>query len=469
MMDADLGTHLQTSRYNFCLPLTTGFLLYNARTGASLRYPLDAPREFLDALCQYPARVAVEDVGERTRERLQRGGFLVEAGFDELVEIRCQYLHAKIEAPVIVTITTTNDCNLGCFYCFQKRDVSHLQNGRIEQIVDHIAAIFAQSHKRTLHVDWYGGEPMLNRAFLEKASLAIQDACRDMGVAYSASILTNGTLWPDDALAFVTAHHIERLQVTFDGMSRSHNKTRRHRTASEENVDQFDAACTLVDQLAPHISVDIRFNLSRQNADEATEFAEMGRSRGWFAPQNKALLQLAKLTPYSSEVDFLRKVEFTFAEFEEVRNRVRAQVPDGKLDKSASLDSYPSPRESVCAAIAEDSIVIGADGNLYSCGLQVTEPHRNVGHLGQAHAERALKEIELWDGFDPTRAPSCSRCSFLPLCWGSCPKLHMEGDTAQLDQQSEFWRVMLPRRLAASLDLSVAPGFVLTAEDQFRG
>ncbi|TPN82560.1 radical SAM protein [Mesorhizobium sp. CU2] len=469
MTGAGDGTYLQTSRYNFCLPLASGFLLYNARTGASLRYASDAPREFLDALCRYPARVAAEDIAERTRDRLQRGGFLVETGFDELLEIRGQYLHAKIEAPVIVTITTTNDCNLGCFYCFQKRDASQLQNGRIDQIVDHIRAIFAQSHKRTLHVDWYGGEPMLNRDFLEKASVAIQDACHELDVSYSASILTNGTLWPEDALSFVKTHHIERLQITFDGMSRSHNKTRRHRTVSRENVNQFDAACALVDQLAPHISVDIRFNLSRQNAEEATEFAELGLARGWFAPENKAQLQLAKLTPYSTEVDFLRKVEFTFAEFEEVRNRVRPHVPDGKLDKSASLDSYPSPRESVCAAIAEDSIVIGADGNLYSCGLQVTEPHRNVGQLGRAHTESALHELQFWDGFDPTRAPSCSRCSFLPLCWGSCPKLHMECDTAQLEQQSEFWRVMLPRRLAASLDLSLVPGFALTAVDQFRG
>lgn len=154
MTRAGVGTHLQTSRYNFCLPLDTGFLLYNARTGASLRYSLDAPSEFLDAICQYPAKVAVEDIEERTRQRLLGAGFLVESGFDELEAIRGQYFNAKREAPVIVTITTTNDCNLGCFYCFQKRDASQLHNGRIDQIVDRITAIFAQSHKRTLHVDW---------------------------------------------------------------------------------------------------------------------------------------------------------------------------------------------------------------------------------------------------------------------------------------------------------------------------
>lgn len=462
-MGTPADKRFSTSRYNFCLPIEGGYLLYNARTGAAIRYGI-AAGDVLQTLCAYPSLLQADDFGDSTRGHLLRGGFLVPEGFDELAAIRAAYCHAREEAPVIVTLTTTNDCNLGCYYCFQKRDTLQLQEERVDQIVGHIRQIFAGSKKRTLHVDWYGGEPMLNRPFIERASMAIQALCSELGVSYDASMLTNGTLWPDDSRTFVERHRITRLQVTFDGMAKSHNKTRFHRTSS--NVDQFEAACRLVDQLAPLITVDIRFNLSPQNRPELIEFTRFGLTRGWFEPHHYAQLQIAKLTPYSTEVDFLRKIELTFADFEAARDEVRKVVPQGKLDRTANLDNYPAPRESVCAAIAQDSIVIGADGNIYNCGLQVTEPFRAVRSLSAPGAETG--QADFWDTFDPTLAPSCSRCSFLPLCWGSCPKLHLEEDRASLEQQSEYWRAMLPRRLSASMGVKLRAGFALGESDQFR-
>lgn len=459
---------LHTSRYNLSVPTDyQGTLLYNSRTGASRRFAGKDAGDFVSALCTHPASVDENDLEPSIRSSLLEGGFLHASGFDELAAIRDVYVRAKGDAPIIVTITLTNNCNLGCFYCFQKRDDASLSYGDKSEICRHVEELLQSSKKRSLHIDWYGGEPMLNQAFLRELSADLQALCARLEVRYSASMLSNGTLWPRDAVSFVTENCIDRIQLTFDGFGKTHSKVRRPRRGYKSE-DPFDLLADLVSQLKDHVKLDLRYNLGPTNAEDLIELCHYGNRLGWFRAPSKATLQIAKLTPYSNEVEFLRRIEISYAQFEAVRDQVRAVVPEEFLDRTAELDRYPSPRESVCAAIAEDSIVIGADGKLYNCGLQVTEPHRSVGELIIDASEDQLEEGKFWSSFDPTIRKRCGKCTFLPLCWGACPKLHLENDVASLEQQSEFWRAMLPRRLAASLDIQLRTGFAFTESDQFK-
>ncbi|MGO8063910.1 SPASM domain-containing protein [Rhizobium leguminosarum] len=459
---------LRTSRYNLSVPTDNqGTLLYNSRTGASRRFAGDDASDLVAALCIHPASLDENDIEPTILSSLAEGGFVLPEGFDELASIRGIYNRARQDAAIIVTITLTNNCNLGCFYCFQKRDDASLSYGDRSEICRHVEELLRSSGKQSLHIDWYGGEPMLNQTFLRELSSDLQSLCASLGVRYSASMLSNGTLWPSDAVAFVTENRIDRLQLTFDGFEKSHSKVRRPRRGYESK-DSFGLLAALVCQLKDHVKLDLRYNLGPTNADDLISLCHFGNSKGWFSTPSKATLQIAKLTPYSNEVEFLRKIEVSYAEFEAVRDQVRAIVPEEFLDRTAELDRYPSPRESVCAAIAEDSIVIGADGKLYNCGLQVTEPHRSVGELVAGASDTQMQEGMFWSNFDPTQGKRCGKCTFLPLCWGACPKLHLENDMASLEQQSDFWRAMLPRRLAASLDLRLEAGFAFTERDQFK-
>src|SRR5207302_1462590 len=102
------------------------------------------------------------------------------------------------------------------------------------------------SGKKTLHVDWYGGEPLLNPEFIEAASSLLQELCRDLKVSYSASIISNGTSWPEDVGAFIDRHKIRQAQISFDGMRHNHDLRRRFRDKSERG-SSFDLAVALVD------------------------------------------------------------------------------------------------------------------------------------------------------------------------------------------------------------------------------
>lgn len=462
---------LRSSRYNFHVPIGDGGILYNARTGASIRLTGGDVAAVADLLCGAPRPIAVRNLPRPLVVDLRRGGFLVDDALDELAAIREQYWLARGRTPMVLTLTTTQDCNLGCYYCYESRSGAALNACDTPSIVNWTRERLIASGKDSIHVDWYGGEPLLNLEFLEHASAALQGLCVELDISYSASIISNGTCWPDDVPAFIRRHRIRQVQISFDGLKENHDKRRRYRRgrSPEPGISSFGQAVAVVDQLLDVVRVDLRFNTDRGNHSDLEGFIGFSRARGWFERPFPCVFQLARISDYSERSDFLSRTKLSEEEFEGVRERARALVPEATLDETTSRSTYPLPRTSVCAALAEDSIVVGADGHHYRCGLQVGEKNRPVLIRDSDEQMRPGPDAAWWEAFDPTTQPNCSRCSFLPICWGGCPKKHLEDDQKSLQEQSLFWRKALPQKIAWQFGVPLqAETFSFSERDQFR-
>ena len=121
----------------------------------------------------------------------------------------------------------------------------------------------------------------------------------------------------------------------------------------------------------------------------------------------------------------------------------------------------------MCAALAFDSVVIGSNGETYRCGLQAGELERSTGHISKSKTDEQSAQSSWWQNFDPTTNDTCSKCSFLPVCWGGCPKKHLEGDDHSIKEQGKYWRKNLARLVSTRtpvklLDVSISE------EKQFR-
>ena len=464
-----------SSKYNFSIPAQDQALLYNARSGAVIRLAGKDALLLAKWLSSTPVVVTSDQIPTSTFRDLLDGEFIVPQGTDELALVRDAYQRARTETPMVVTITTTMDCNLGCYYCYEERTSDALSVVDIDAIVEDVSQRLKSSKRRSLHVDWYGGEPLLNFDFLVSASTALQRACDNLGVKYSASVVSNGTRWPSNVSQFVKDNRIRQVQISIDGMKSHHDRRRRyledHRTPDE--LSSFDVIVTLIDRLLDHVRVDIRLNIDRGNACDIETFVSFARERGWFKRAQQLVLQPARLASFSAHSSFMREHELSVEEYDSVRQRVRDAVGnETAVEECEAPDGFPYPRSSVCAALAPDSVVIGADRKLYRCGLQVGERHRSVGSIGLSHdllpILQSSDDEQFWREFDPTTQPNCSRCSFLPICWGGCPKKHLERDLVALAEQGEYWRRNLPRLVANRFGLSVDPDFALNEQDQFR-
>jgi uncharacterized protein len=366
------------------------------------------------------------------------------------------------------------DCNLGCYYCYESRSDDALTVEDADVLVAVAVERLGRRGKRSLHVDWYGGEPLMNLDFLEKGSTALQEYCAAAGVKYHASIVSNGTRWPADVASFVSRHRIREVQISFDGMQANHDRRRRFRGSRRgaDDSSSFEQAAALVDELLKHTRVDIRFNADHGNAGDLPEFIGFASHRGWFDAPFRCVLAVAKLSAYSSRSAFLRPHELSHEEFDALQAIARDVLPPGSQDDQDVVAGFPHPRTSVCGALAPDSAVIGADGLEYRCGLQVGERDSAVGPLRRrlpvVGQPDAFSDSTWWDAFDPARLPTCSRCSFLPLCWGGCPERHLDGSKPDVDAEGRFWRHNLPRMIATGAGEEVSADVAFTDAEQFR-
>ena len=469
--------NFSSSRYNFVVPVEEGCLLYNSFSGAVLLLNGPDAVSVGELLASQHRVVDIEGFPDNLLTDLFAGSFLVPASFDELQAVRDRFWEARRETPLALTLTTTLDCNLGCYYCYEDRSEARLDAASAADVVSWARSRLLASQKKTLHVDWYGGEPLLNYEFIETASTLLQQLCRDLEVVYSASIISNGTCWPEDVGAFVQRHKIRQAQISFDGL-RHHHNLRRHFRNKSEQASSFDLAVALVDKLLDFVRVDVRINIDRKNEGDVLPFVEFAQSRGWFQREFPAVIQPARLSAYSETSAFMRKSELSVSEYDELRGAVRSKARGNfRVEESEAPEGFPVPRSSVCAALANDSVVVGADQKLYRCGLQVSEPYRAVGVLnrestgpfriiGQDDGLRAQQTW--WDEFDPTKLTSCSRCSFLPICWGGCPKKHLDEDQHALAEQGAYWRRNLARLVVEGVGLQLEQPIELTQADQFR-
>lgn len=465
-----MGSLLSTSRYTFRVPLTEGYALFNAATGGVLKLDGADAAALSELLSGPPTPIESDLFDEAVRTRLRRSGFLVETDRDEVDAIRERYWLARQKAPVSLVVTTTMDCNLGCFYCYESRSKNALQVSDVPQLVSIARDRLSRHGKRMLHVDWYGGEPLMNLEFLEEASIALQDLCVAEGVMYLASAISNGTHWPDDIGDFVRRHKLRQVQISFDGLQANHDRRRRYRRAyrPSEDASSFDQAVRLVDRLLQHTRVDLRYNADPGNAEDLSGFIEFAAQRGWFSAPCPCVLMVAKLAAYSDRSAFMRSRELSQEQFEELQDLARQMLPSEAQDSQDIVGGFPYPKTSVCGALAPDSAVIGADGLEYRCGLQVGETDRAVGRMGAHQSDEAFPDKEWWKSFDPTLLPTCSRCSFLPVCWGGCPKRHLEASQVDVESEGRYWRRNLPRLIAAGFAEEPPAGFVYTSADQFR-
>ncbi|WP_186775910.1 radical SAM/SPASM domain-containing protein [Rubripirellula tenax] len=375
------------------------------------------------------------------------------------------------------------DCNLGCYYCYESRSKDCLGEGDLTGLLEHVSTLIENGGKprSSLHVDWYGGEPLLNMEFLDSASRAIQAYCLSQDVKYSASIISNGTEWPDDPCHFVRHHKIRQAQISFDGLKRNHDRRRRYRKGYKPHgeASSFELAIALVDQLLDATHVDVRFNIDKNNQDDLLPFFRMAQERGWFNRRFPMTIQPARLSSYSETSAFMRSHELTVDQFDKLRKEVRNEFGElVTVEESEVPDGYPYPRTSVCAALSHSSSVVGAEGKLYRCGLQVGEHGRSVGSLPRT-SEPAGNKLSLpiiedrndeqwWANFDPTTQPKCSVCSFLPICWSGCPKKHLENDDHAIAEQGAYWRSNLPRLVADRVDADLVSLAPLSESLQFR-
>lgn len=357
----------------------------------------------------------LEKTCPKTFSLLYKKGFIVNDDVNEtLVAKSILYETQNDDSYFHIVINPTLNCNFNCWYCYENHiKSSRMSNMTITNILLFIERIIEEkSSLRRIHIDWFGGEPLLQfnkvvQPILSKAN----EYAEQKGIKLSSSFTTNGYLLSDKILDFCSKNNVKVFQITLDGHKERHNQVRYIRTGE----DSYDIIVKHIKSaLQKGINVSVRLNISSEtNADidsilkSFEDLDEAARKRMSFSI-NEVWQDRDKVTDEIYTIlHEIRRLGFKAFIYESFSNGIRR----------------------TCYADKTNEVVINYDGKVYKCTARNFTQENSEGELmndgtvkwNHKHFERMNKSA-----FD---LPQCYKCSILPVCNARCSQQLVENDS----------------------------------------
>lgn len=355
-----------------------------------------------------------KEISENCKKLIEHG-FFVDCSQDEYNFLLEEHQKSIENASTYdLTILPSLDCNLRCWYCFEKHIYgSHMTTAIEENIVSHVKYIFETNENLThLSVELFGGEPLL---YFEKELypllLRLKTYIENIGKHISFFFITNAVCIEEKHIPLF-ANLNASFQISVDGYKNKHDKVK---FIPDSKEGTYDKVINIIYKLTEQIE-NVFINL-RINYDDNTLLHIDGIIRDLLDVNRKKIqIHLERVWQTSGKVDSSNQV---------LKNIINLLIAN---DFNVSYMNF-SRRSFSCKASKKQQAVISYDGKVYKCcGRDFTDTHA-VGELqnnGQIKwdNEKAEKYLNI-KTFDNTM---CENCKFLPQCWGPCNQKQIENE-----------------------------------------
>ncbi len=351
-------------------------------------------------------------------------GYLIPEGTDEyrLFQHAFGHQHYRQDALELILLSS-EDCNFRCQYCYED-----FARGTMKpQVRESIKKLVKQRLPglRYLSVSWFGGEPLYGWAALEELGPFFRDIATENSLPFYSNITTNGYLLTPDIATKLIAWGVLRYQITLDGAPEDHNRNRPGRNG-EPTFDVIFQNLLEMKKLPEAYRVDLRINFDNQNRSGLNDFIDLlGKEFGGDSRFRLRLRAVGRWGGANDEnLDVCGRDEARETTYQLIEHA--AKIGLGNCDDLRSSNEFGSK---VCYAARPYNFIIGADGLVMKCTVDLDKKDRNiVGHLGAdgtLHLDK--QKISLWTEPAYSTDQGCQKCVILPLCQGiSCPQVRMD-------------------------------------------
>ena len=411
---------IKTSKYTFLLPQEDNYvLLYNCRTDAIAVIE----SEVADLLTTYKDNIEkINEIHPSFYEFLIQKKYAVPQEVIEEEEIIKEWKSLDINNKTFsIFINPTLDCNLNCWYCFEK----HVRHSMIsDEIANRISRLIA--HKLTsdkveyLNLSFFGGEPLIAyQAFISPFLEKVDADCRNHNCQLYVGFVTNATLITDDMLTQLKSLQIAQpvnFQVTLDGNELYHNRVKMFANKRGsyrliiENIRKI---------VANDMSLTLRLNMTNENLDSYYDVLDDITSFP-LAKKDLITIDLQRVWQDRQEED---KTKF---------ERRQINIREAFLQKGFNVNELKHIDRSRCYADRDNHVTINYDGLLYKCTAKDFSIKNSEGEL---LPNGTLKWNEKYNTRLNMRYGNdfCRKCCIFPLCHGGCSQYKV--DTSHISNQ----------------------------------
>lgn len=396
-------------------PNPSEYLLYNTRSQAMVKINHEL-KDLIDHF-SHPDYFALRFQYAQELVQLHQQGILTTSDEEDLSRLKSHMDQIKYNVQTdlyFATILTTYACNFKCVYCFEEssRVNEKMTNETADHTMDWLKFKTIQYGYRHIYLNFYGGEPLLNKPILEYIASSMKAWCESRGMKFSFMMQTNGYLMTPELVDRYKELGLKQVRISVDGVGEDHDKHRPLRgggSTFEVIMKNIIASC---DKLPIGISV------SFDKGD---------------------LRHIEKLFEYCKNKGIMRKLgQFIFApihatlgangQTEKIQNShcmcnyeddalVQANRRIRELMISNGLDMKSGMSTSICPVTRHEAgVTIDQQGRIFKCNSMLGHPELSTGHVKDNEYNQQHQAFIHLDVFN-----QCPQdCTYMPMCSGGC-------------------------------------------------
>ena len=361
-----------------------------------------------------------EEVRSPFLKRMAEEGFLAEG--DEYASLY-QSIKSNIakDSVLKITVCTTMRCNFACKYCIETGQME--QADMTEDVMDGVLSFVKQRLDeggiKEFVVMWFGGEPLINTAVIERLSKEFIKLCDEYGIEYSAGIYTNGYLLNEKNIRLLEQYHVREAKISIDGTAEYHDAIR----YMKGGKGSYDVIMRNL-RIPTSIRYTIRCNLTRQNiegykplVDELREITEAAGNQIRCIPERMRVVK-------EVEKDLL-DIEIPLNEYYAMYNEM---VRYAENEAFNPVMQVYEPKMLACAACSKNDFTVDVHGNLYKCNAYVGYDNHVVGDVFSGlynDPQKETAEVAYLKNYVISEDERCKKCTILPICLGRCPYMYL--------------------------------------------
>lgn len=344
--------------------------------------------------------------------------FVVHPAINELEYYKYHYNLSCFDNTMLsLSILTTLACNMACPYCYETKTNSFMTEQVADQIIKWVDSCLLG--KKTLSINWFGGEPLMSLNIIEYLSQEFMRLCDKYNVEYKASITTNGYLLNTKTIQILEKYNIFDVQVTLDGNKYFHDAMKflaDGKGTYERIVSNMQNYCTIS---TSHSPLRIRVNLSDENYDSISLLLD----------------DLPDIVKEHSSIFFrwlYSNNNSDWKEFSKEKQADSAYKGIFSLLKTAHEKGYHIENRceyedfGFCEADNLGFYTIDPLGNIYLC-VHDYKPEFAVGNVVEGIIAAKQAEFYSFKNTSVLNDYECLNCKVLPICNGGCRKFRFEG------------------------------------------
>ncbi len=294
----------------------------------------------------------------------------------------------EINKSLKLIIFPTEECNFRCKYCYE-----HFEIGRMRKdVINGIKNLIIKRGKelKTLHLDWFGGEPLLAFDIIQNLISFATQCSQENGFSLKSSMTTNASLFTQSRQEQLIKLGITDYQVSFDGDSDMHDKYRvTRRDTSTFNIIYNN----LLEFHKSHLqgNIVIRLHVNENNYDSLESL--ITRISIDFKDDRRFSLFIRSLERLGSDNDPTLPViddeEESDALVTALRNYARNIV--------LNLFELSPSQIPVCYAASFKSYIIRSTGEIGKCTVALYDPKNTIGRItedGKMHIDQ--EKLRYW-------------------------------------------------------------------------